>query len=175
MAAFRIVTVLSERQCAELQELVAAATAPRNDDGCLLVDVSSSPRLSTNAKGYVQLKVPVDAKHKRTSHQKASSCTNKKVQLHQLVMWMSELEGTFFQRHMIENGGNEVSHLCSKKNCANGDHLWAESSSVNKSRNYCEVVVSVNGTLLDICRHMPQCIATSEKKRNALRLVLNQA
>jgi hypothetical protein len=165
---FRAITQLTDQQCDQLMAVVLAC-ATEDDDGCLLVNVDRSTRLSANAKDYVQIKIPVDPKHPLAEYRQAATCTNKKVQLHQLVMWTATLDGEHLFRPAIKEAELEISHLCSQKNCANSQHMWPETSSVNKSRNYCEVVIEVNGTLRNVCRHMPRCVATKSKKDNVLR------
>lgn len=168
-APFRAVTLLSDTQCADLMALITSCQT-RNASGCKLVDVRRSSRLSQNEKGYVQLKVPYECNHRLEEFRSARACTNKKVQLHQLVMWMHQEDGLHPYRKDIAAGKLELSHLCHNKCCANPMHLVPETSSINKSRSYCEVVVKVNGALANICRHVPRCIATEDKVSNAVQI-----
>ena len=167
--AFRTVTELTAYQCTALMALVTENTV-LNGDLCMPVDVYGSKKFSLNTKGYLQLKVPYDPNHFLMEYRLPGTCTNKKVQLHQLVMWMAELEGVFLHRAAIEGGELELSHLCGLKTCANSNHIWPETSACNKSRNYCEVVINVDGVLFNICRHHPRCIATEAKQQGAMQL-----
>jgi hypothetical protein len=167
--AVRVVSQLSPAQCDKMMHLVNHC-AVWNADQCLVVDVNRSSRLSLNSKGYVQIKVPTDPDHCLQVYRTPTLCQNKKVQLHQLVMWTASLEGVHLHRSFITEASLEMSHLCGNKACANENHLWPEPSSVNKSRNFCEVVVVVNETVLNVCRHVPRCVLTQHKRDRALKL-----
>lgn len=148
MSAARVVTELSEDQLSSCLAIAsgAAQTAP---SGCVVVDTQRHKALSRNSKGYVQIKV-------------YGAAANKKVQLHQLVVWCHPDLGqrTTF-RSAIRDGTLEISHLCKKKDCMNPQHFVAESCAANKLRNGCSVVVCFNGQFYSCCRHAPPaCVAT---------------
>ena len=164
----RVVSQLTQVQTDDLMAVVAACATP-NDDGCLVVDINRNTRLSLNEKEYVQIKIKPDKDNPVADHQTPAACKNKKVLLHQLVMWVYDLEGVFIHRPYIAAGRLEMSHLCSVKTCANPNHLYAEESAVNKSRNYCPVVVYINDKLVPQCKHSPRCITTQHKKLDAYR------
>jgi hypothetical protein len=167
--ARRVVAGLSPAQCTSLTATTAACCTP-DENGCLVIDVDQSSRLSLNGKGYVQIKVPFDPNHHDPEMRTAAACKNKKVQLQQLVLWMHALGGSYPNRQQIEEAKLEVSHLCHNKLCANPNHLALEDSLTNKSRNYCEVVVRLRQVPFSICRHRPRCVATRAKLEAALPL-----
>ena len=163
----RAITELSEFQIHALMDVVHSSSTSNQDD-CLTVNVSSSTKLSRNQKGYVQLKVPVDVDHHLDIYHTAKTCTNKKVQLHQLIAWMATDErGEYRFREQIAAATLEVSHLCHNKQCANPSHLHLEDSYTNKSRGFCECIIYVGGIEQDICRHNPKCVVTSDVRSKA--------
>jgi hypothetical protein len=165
---FRIVTKLSGVQLDALSDIVSSCAS--HSGTCVMVNVTASPKLSVNSKGYVQLKVPLDPTHPDSDFRTPSKCKNKKVQLHQLVAWLAVKDEAHLHRAAILEGKNEVSHLCHEKACANPDHLTTESSFINKSRSFCEVIVLVNGQAKSICRHNPKCVVTSRVLARAIKL-----
>lgn len=131
----------------------ASRTALKSSFGdCLCVRVDKSPKLSLNLKGYVQIKVD--------GHENK----NKKVQLHQAVVWMhSDPEKRILFRHAITNKASEleISHLCRDKTCMNENHFVAEPVSANKSRNGCAVAIRIHDVVYPCCPHAPKCVPTS--------------
>jgi Zinc-binding loop region of homing endonuclease len=152
MVHFRVVADLQERKLQELTVLVNSSIERTTISNCTLVSLEGG-RFSTNRKGYVQIavKTPKD-EHDQTS--------NTKVQLHQLVVWMAPEPFRQAFRYSIGTTTGEVSHRCHEKRCSNYQHLCIESSQANKSRNGCQVIIAINGEILQCCKHIPSCIAT---------------
>ena len=151
--SIRVVTGLNEYQLRTCLNLVSQATPPPSrDTECQPLTMTNSV-FSKNEKGYIQIRVE----------------GNVKVQLHQLIAWMHPDMSTRTQfRQDILYTELEISHLCNNKRCANPDHLWAESSAVNKSRNYCEPVVYINSVPVPHCRHHPPCIVLPQHHEEAI-------
>ena len=166
-ARFRTVARLSDRQLRVAHKVIQRTSSAVGS--CLVVNVGGDTKLSLNRKGYVQIKVTPDPTHEDPFFHSAGSCTNTKVQLHQLVGWMHEEEGEFVFRQGIRAGDLELSHLCHNKACANPYHLTLEDSFTNKSRNYCEAMVIINGEEHSVCRHKPRCVITDRIRERALR------
>lgn len=153
----RVVTTLGAQKLKELKDLIKGSF-PRvlATSQCQIVSVRTNTRLSLNAKDYVQIRVKSQSKADNTH-------SNTKVQLHQLVAWThSDPSKRLVFQNAIQHSNLEISHLCHRKDCCNEDHLVAEDSLTNKSRNYCPVVVRIDHAstfeYLDICRHTIKCI-----------------
>lgn len=165
----RIVASLSQSKQDELMRLVQQnMDSPLSmPNSCLLLQKIEG-RFSQNRKGYIQISV-------RTPFSPYDSTpTNQKIQLHQLIAWNHpNLEKRLdFQRAIVSNCKLEVSHLCHTKSCCNPYHLAMESSSVNKSRNGCPIILYVNGDEMPNCRHHPECIPTQKTEESALHITV---
>lgn len=109
-----------------------------------------------------------------------------KFQLHQLVAKRALIQWSGDEAHAehvkafhkyfaevgvkdAERAAYEMSHLCLNKLCTNPEHLWPEPSPINKSRDYCPVVVYINDEIHGHCTHEPKCVATTHKKSVAFK------
>ncbi len=135
-------------------------------------------RLSFNIRGYPQLKVV------KVANDTQESQVNKftKVLVHHFAILRSRDRNTvrnasqiFIDDGRFEGEKVEISHICYKKLCVNPDHITFETSAINKSRNYCPVIVFINNILYMHCRHNRPCHITTEAKRRAFRYTNNSA
>jgi hypothetical protein len=184
-----IVNRLSAEELARLvQRILEHCTA---DDYDRYLNVPTKGHgFSQNRKGYSQLAsavaLPGGSYNSKTPHLQIPQ--NTKFQVHHIMgLHVSRLDpvslvasgfspddSRIFQKYFAERGlvGSdwykyELSHRCNNKQCANPHHYFPEPSAVNKSRNFCEVLVKVNGKKLWCCRHKPRCIPIRRAVRRA--------
>lgn len=135
-------------------------------------------RFSFNRRDYVQLKVikvlndnqksvtnnnsKVLAYHVAALHHPDINVRNKFIELFQK-------DGMISSNNLDPESKHEVSHLCNNKLCVNPEHFAPESSSINKSRNYCQVLIFINNQRRSCCKHKPSCLADLDKISNTFK------
>lgn len=167
--AYPIAQFLSRTGSEILTDYVGISVLPPDPYGCSLLPlevIQDTNSFSLNTKGYVQVNSSC------LDHQDPWVTRNTKFQLHQLVAHRASIVdrnpavppefANAFRRYFDEAAvqgapwcNHELSHLCRNKNCTTVVHLWPEPSNVNKSRNYCQVVIQINGQLHTCCSHQP--------------------
>jgi len=141
---------------------------------------------TTNAANYKAVPATGTARDELPTHGWIDKDT--KIQLSHLVaryamtIWAdgpraghAQAFGKFFAEKGVpgaEWASYELSHLCHNKACTNPEHLYPEASDTNKSRDYCPVVIYINGTIHNHCRHAPACIQTAARKAQAFKYIV---
>lgn len=129
-------------------------------------------RISYNKRGYPQLKVVKKPNDPEESH---TTPNTKVLAYHLSALRNPDNNIKDFVVRVLRGGGyvgsvrHEISHCCNNKRCVNPTHMVAESCKINKSRNYCPVVVYINNVVRAHCHHVPPCIPNEEHRQKAFR------